>query len=150
MIYTSYSRSALDQKAHLAESHLLPIIEAVRDHRVGLMFVTQSDAAFRLPDQGRQPAITIIGDDMHRALGPAAFHMPSLRRIIRASSSFAVISCEPLEPIYDSIAIAVSTTRRHSLIVETRPEFEAQWVDLIRKLAPSRPLCVGTVQGELA
>lgn len=146
MIHSTISRANLDRKMDEAEPHLIPILEAVRDHAVGLMFVRQGTAAFRLPAQGR-PSVTIIGDDMHEALGPQGFHMPSIRRIIRASQTFAVVSCAALEPVYDAMAFAASSARRNALLVETQPEFEAAWVGLIRKLAPGRPLTIATVQG---
>lgn len=141
------SKAELTAKMEEAELHLRPIIEAIRDHDVGFMFVGQSRAPFRLPLGGKRTAITIIGDDFDEAFGPEGFHMPSVRRMIRASHSFAVVACEPLEPIYDSIAFAASTTRRHALLIETRPEQEHAWVELVRKLAPGRPLLVGAVSG---
>lgn len=147
MIHSTLSRANLDRKLDHAEPHLLPILEAVRDHNVGLLFVGQSREAFRLPVDRKRSAITIIGDDMHEALGPAGFHMPSVRRIIRASQIFAVVSCAALEPVYDAIAFAASTARRNALLIETQPEFEVHWVGLIRKLAPGRPLTIATVKG---
>ena len=39
---------------------------------------------------------------------------------------------------------------RHALIVETRLEHEFQWVQLIQKLAPRRPLILSTVRGGTA
>ncbi|EZP74912.1 hypothetical protein BV97_04650 [Novosphingobium resinovorum] len=147
MIHSTLSRAHIDRKMDEAEPHLIPILEAVRDHKVGLMFVGQRGEAFRLPVDRKRSAITIIGDDMHEALGPAGFHMPSVRRIIRASHTFAVISCAALEPVYDAMAFAASTARRNALLIETQPEFEVQWVELIRKLVPGRPLTVATVKG---
>jgi len=147
MIHSTISRSVLDRKMHEAEPHLIPLLEAVRDHAVDLMFVSQSDEAFRLPKNRGRPAITIIGDDLYEALGPEGFHMPSLRRVIRASQSFAVVSCAALEPVYDAMAFAASAARTNVLVVETRPEFEIQWVELVRKLVPGKPLTIATVEG---
>jgi hypothetical protein len=147
MIHSVISRANLDRKMDEAEPHLVPILEAVRDHKVGLMFVRQSGEAFRLPVDRKRSAMTIIGDDLHEALGPAGFHMPSVRRIIRASHTFAVISCAALEPVYDAMAFAASTARRNALLIETQPELEVEWVELIRKLAPGSPLTIATVKG---
>lgn len=147
MIHSTLSRAHIDRKLDEAEPHLVPILEAVRDHKVGLMFVGQSSEAFRLPVDRKRSAITIIGDDLHEALGPSGFHMPSVRRIIRASQTFAVVSCAALEPVYDAMAFAASTARKNALLIETQPEFEGEWVQLIRKLAPDRPLTIATVKG---
>ena len=38
----------------------------------------------------------MIGDDMEQAVGPTGFHLPSIRRAIRACDAFAVVSAEPL------------------------------------------------------
>jgi len=147
VIHSTLSRANLDRKLDEAEPHLIPVLEAVRDHKVGLLFVGQSSEAFRLPVDRERSAITIIGDDLHEALGPAGFHMPSIRRIIRASQTFAVVSCAALEPLYDAMAFAASTARRNALLIETQPKFEVEWVELIRKLVPGRPLTIATVKG---
>ncbi len=93
------------------------------------------------------PAIIIIGDDFDRAVGPAGFHLPSIRRAIRACTAFAVISCEPLPHVYGVIAITATLTRRNVMLIETRPEQELAWLGLIQKLAPGRPITLATVEG---
>ena len=147
MIHSTLSRFELDRKMDEAEPHLISILEAIRDHQVDFMFVSQSNSPFRLPIGRKRAAITIIGDDMYEAWGPKGFHMQSVRRIIRASQTFAVVSCAALEPVYSAMAFAASTARRNALLIETRPEFELQWVDLIRKLAPGCPVTLATVKG---
>jgi hypothetical protein len=129
------------------EPHLKPVLMAVRDLGVGLFFVKQGREAFRLPRDPKRAAMTIIGDDFERADGPDGFHMPSLRRIIRSSSAFAVVSCEPLVAVYASVAMAAGLTRRNTLLIETRPEQEIAWLKLIQKHAPGRPLQLATVKG---
>lgn len=150
MIHTPATRRRLDKAMESAKPHLRPVIEAVRDHKVGLLFVPQNGAPFRLPDGPKRAAFTIIGDDFEAAMGPEGFHMPSLRRIIRASASFAVVACEPLEQVYDALAFAVATTRKNVLLIETQPEAQAAWTALVRKLAPGRPLTIAQVKGTAA
>lgn len=140
-------RADLDKMLEVAEPHLKPIVKAIRDQGVRMMFVPQDAGSFRLPRGGDRAAITIIGDDMDRADGPEGFHMPSVRRAIRSADWFAVISSGPQVPVYASAAILCANTRRNVLMVETRPEQEIQWVKLIQKLAPGRPLCLATVEG---
>lgn len=143
------TRERLDAVLGSAPPHLKPIIKAVRDDRVGMLFVAQGDGAFRMP-LGARPAITIIGDDLEEAHGPEGFHLPSIRRAIRASTLFAVISSAPPTEIYEAMAFAVSGTRGNVLIVETRPEQERAWLNLIRKLQPSAFISLATVKGAKA
>jgi len=140
-------RADLERALEIAQPHLKPIVRAIRDHNVRMLFVPQMAGAFRLPKDGDRAAIAIIGDDMDQAHGPAGFHLPSLRRSIRSANWFAVVSCEPIPKVYEAAALLCTTTRGNALIVETRPEQEIQWIQLIQKLAPGRPLCIATVEG---
>lgn len=141
------TRAGLDRAMAHAEPHLRPVLLAVRDHRVGMLFVGQSADPFRLPRDPKRPAIIIIGDDFDRAVGPAGFHLPSVRRAFRAAGSFAVISSAPPVDVYQAMSTAAALTRRSVMIIETRPEQEIQWVSLIQKVAPKRPVIVSTVAG---
>lgn len=141
------TRASLDRAMQHVAPHLRSLLVAVRDHGLGFMFVPQAADPFRIPKRSSRPAIVLIGDDFDVARGPDAFHMPSIRRIIRSCDSFAVVSSEPAVELYATMAAAASLTRRSSMIIETRPEQEIQWVHLIRKLAPGRPICLATVKG---
>jgi len=147
MMHAPSTRAALDEAFATAQPHLKPIIAAVRDQRCGMFFIGQSDDPFRLPHDPRRPAISIIGDDMERAVGPDGFHLPSVRRLIRASAGFAIVSCEPLPHVYEIMATTAALTRCNVLLIETRPEQEIQWLSLIRKLAPDRRVIFATVEG---
>ncbi len=144
------TREKLDRAIDIVEPHLRPVLMAVRDLGIALFYVHQDSKAFRMPAEPKRPAMTIIGDDTDRALGPNGFHMPSLRRIIRSSSAFAVVSCEPLAVVYGSVAFATALAGRHSLLIETRPEQELAWMNLIQKHAPGRPIQLATVKGGAA
>lgn len=140
-------RADLDMMHEAAELLLKPIVRAIRDHGVRMMFVPQEAGPFRLPKGGDRAAITIIGDDMHQAHGPNGFHLPSVRRAIRSANWFAVVSSAPPQKVYEAAAALCATTRGNVFMVETRLEQEIQWVQLIQKLAPGRPLCLATVEG---
>lgn len=127
--------------------YLKPIIRSVRDHRVGMLFVAQAPEMFRIPKDVGRPAIVIIGDDFDRAVGPRGFHMPSVRRAIRACHAFAVVSSEPQPDVYASVAATAALTRQHVMLIETRPEQEIPWLALIQKLAPKRFIWLATVKG---
>lgn len=127
--------------------HLRPILETVRDLGTAFMFVPQGDQAFRIPEYPKKPAIVLIGDDMHRSVGPAGFHLPSIRRTIRACTAFAVVSGAPQADAYEAIARMAALTRRDVMLVETRLEHELDWLGLIQKLAPKRRILLATVEG---
>lgn len=141
------TRAGLDRAIEHAEPHLRPVLHAVRDHQVGLLFVGQQSGVFRLPVDRKRPAIIIIGDDFEQAVGPDNFHLPSIRRAVRASHCFAVISSAPPVDLYQAMSTAAAVTRRNAMIIETRPEQEIQWVSLIQRLAPGRQICLATVKG---
>jgi len=129
--------------------HLFPLMVAVRDHRVGMLAVSQGQQAFPFPPDKRRKAVVLIGDDMETSVGPDGFHAPSIRRLIRACGAFAVVSSAPNPVVYAAVATA-AIAGRHALIVETRLAHEFQWVSLIQKLAPRRPLILSTVKGGTA
>ncbi len=137
----------LTEALKFAPPYLRPILESVRDFHVGMLFVGQCDKPFRLPKEPGRPAIIIIGDDFDRAVGPAGFHMPSVRRAIRACDAFAIVSSCPQEIVYASIAVTASASRRNVMLIETRPEQEIPWLALIQKLAPRRHVWLATVKG---
>ena len=133
-----------------APPHLRPVILAVRDHRIGLLLVAQSAGPFAIPrEPKRAAAIVIVGDDFDRSLGPDGFHLPSLRRAIRACRAFAVVSSAADPTLYAGLS-AAAVSGCNTMIVETRLEHEFQWVALIQKLAPKRPLLISTVKGGTA
>ena len=78
--------------------HLVPVMVAVRDHRVGVLAVPQGPQPFPFPPEQRRKAIVLLGDDMDVSIGPDGFHLPSVRRLTRASGAFAVVS-SAAEPV---------------------------------------------------
>jgi hypothetical protein len=129
-----------------APDHLKPVFAAVRDCGVGFLFVPQGAEPFRIPKGEKRPAIYLIGDDFDASRGPADFHLPSVRRAIRECVGFAVVGGGATEEIYAALAAGAVAGGR-VMIVETRLMHEAEWVELIQKLAPGRPLIWGTVRG---
>lgn len=141
------SRDRLNVVMANLPAHLRSLLVAVRDFQVAFMFIPQNFDTFRIPARADRPSIVLIGDDMDTARGPDGFHMPSLRRIIRGCSAFAVISAAPPTDLYAAMAATTATKRKSTLLIETRPEQEIQWLALIQKLAPGRPIVLATVKG---
>ncbi len=126
--------------------HLAPLYEAARDFGCLLAMVPQGVGPFDAPGDDR-PVIAVIGDDLEEALGPSAFDEQSLHRLLRGVRLAAVVACEPLPEIYESAAHHAVLLRKNVVIVETRPEQEIAWVNLIRSIAPDAAFLLGSVKG---
>jgi len=149
VFHASATTARLDVAMEQAAPHLYPVLLAVRDHRVGMLFVGQDAGAFSIPKKPPRPAVVLIGDDLEQSVGPEGFHMPSIRRMIRACSAFTVVSSEPTAEIY-ALGTAPAVGGKNVAIIETRLAHEFQWVALIQKLAPRRPILLSTVKGGTA
>lgn len=147
VIHSPTTSEHLDHAIERAEPHLRPVLEVVRDGAIGMLFVGQSADPFRIPADPKRPALVIIGDDFDRAVGPDGFHSASVRRAIRSCRSFAVVASAPVPVVYATIATTAAVSRQNTMLIETRPEQEIQWVSLIQKLAPRRFVWLSTVEG---
>lgn len=133
--FTGAGRDALDAALARAPDHFRPLFKAVRDEGCGLTIVGQGRERFA-PGTDR-PQLVVISDDMAAALGPNAFHARSLRRYLPRCGAAVVMACQPLPALYWEASSWAALRRRDVLIVETRPEREADWLDLIRAEAPA-------------
>lgn len=124
--------------------HFRPIMEAARDHGVGVCVVPQGIERFDLPR--KIPNIVIVGDDMHEAKGPDAFHRKSLVRFIKRASGAVIVSSAPVTAAYAAAATNAALFRQDILIVETRLQFEPDWKDFIETHHPGIALLLCTVK----
>lgn len=124
--------------------HLRPIMEAARDHGVGICVVPQGAERFNPPR--KRPNIVIVGDDMHEAKGPDAFHRKSLVRFIKRASGAVIVSCAPLPAAYAAAATNAALHRQDILIVETRLQFEPAWKTFVETYHPGIALLLCTVE----
>jgi hypothetical protein len=145
MSYLTTTKQAEAAIARVEEAapYLVPIIEAVRDGNAAFGLVLQGSESFEFPAD--YPAVIIIGDDLHEAFGPAAFDRASLARLFRNARAAAVVACEPLPKAYDTMLMAALAMRGCAVIVETQPEREAEWMELIHGAACDLPLILATV-----
>lgn len=132
--WTEAGRDALDHALALAPTHLSYPLRAVRDEGCAYIFVAQGRSRFSVPED--RPAIVLIGDDLHAALGPPGFHARSLKRYLARCRAAVIVSCEPLPSAYHNAVSWAVLRREDVLIVETRPEKEADWLDRVRAEAP--------------
>ncbi|WP_311276779.1 hypothetical protein [Methylobacterium sp. WCS2018Hpa-22] len=123
--------------------HMKPVFQAMQDCSCGVMLLDQDRCPFVRPPM--PVFIAIIGDDTDKALGPAGFHAASVADLARSVCEIAVISCEPLERVYGRSAL-LARWGASSLIVETRPEQEANWTGFFGLVARGKPLTIATVR----
>lgn len=125
--------------------HVRVLAKAMRYGGLRLACVAPGQAGdFRL--KGNRPTVCLILDDLEVSCGPTAFCRKSLRRVIKAAASAAVVVCEPPPGIYAAVAEVAIFTRKPGLIVETQLDHEADWMNLIRDTDPSLPLILATVK----
>ncbi|MCJ2030914.1 hypothetical protein MKK50_16210 [Methylobacterium sp. J-043] len=143
--FTGAGRDALDAALSRAPLHLRPLFLAVRDRGCGLILVAQSRERFTVP-AGR-PHILLVGDDLAAALGPGGFHARAMRRYLVTCRAAIVVACEPLPSLYGEVCAWAQEKRENVVIIETRPEREAEWLTLLREVAPPDiALALGTVK----
>jgi hypothetical protein len=142
---TPATRARLDDAWQRSPAHFRPVIAAVRDCGIGLLFVQQGACSFRIPEATKRPGVYVIADDLDQAMGPQGFHQPSLRRAIRGCVAFTVVAGAATPEVYAAMA-AIAVGGGLAMIVETQPTQEILWVELIQKLAPKRPLIWSTVK----
>jgi hypothetical protein len=127
-------------------THLRPIWIAVRDAGVACGIVPQGGEAFDPPED--KPTIIIIGDDMLESLGPIAFHQPSLKRFVKRCRGAVIVACEPLLVAYATAAATAAGLRFNVVIVETRPEHEADWKQALDAINPDLNYILCSVRPE--
>jgi hypothetical protein len=120
------ARAALKNNGVWRESrHLKPLFETVRDFACSLLLVHQGQHEHPLPE--RAPWIVILGDDLFDALGPDAFHGPSLDALIMAADRAVMVTCGPDQYFYNVAATHAARDRRNCLLIETLPKQQQAW-----------------------
>ena len=124
--------------------HLLPVVHAIRHHGVGFLVIPQ-----RATDLDRgitlltRPFIVLVGDDTDYALGPDQYDRAAFERLIGMTDGVAIISGAPPEEAYTGIAM-MAVAGGNGLIIETRPEQEIAWVNLVQTARPDMPILLCT------
>lgn len=143
-IGAAVSREHLSFAVDHGPKHLRPIFRAVRDGGIGFATILQHAGRFDLPTD--QPMVAILGDDLDKAFGPAAFHKRSVRRFAARCRTASIVACAA-ETIFYATPAAISVgLRQDTLIIETLPRWEASWADLIREASPEIFLLIGRVR----
>lgn len=136
------TRDGLNRAIQASPPHLHAILEAVRDRHIRFGHVAQHKGAFAFPPG--LPIVLLLGDDYDLAWGPQAFDRPSLARFLRGASSAAIVAGAPARTPYDLAVAGAILSGRDALIVETVERWEADWVSLLREMAPGLPTLVST------
>ena len=131
--------------AHLASplftpaSHFRPVYEAVRDSGLAYTMILPGQRQHRRPKklQGR-PLLLIIGDDLELAEGPTAFNEKTLKWGLRGAASIIIHAAAPKAAHYAG-AVEAALRFQKSVIIETRPSHEIEWLKFVGRHAPKTP-----------
>ena len=132
---SSADLSRMVRRVDSGAAHLRPLVEAI-PCGVPLLIVHRR-CPFRVPrPMAEGPACALIGDDLEDAQGPEAFHLPGVRKLLRAAAAVAIM-CGAAQPaIYSAAPMIALSRRRPVVLIETQERREADWHDLAQKLAP--------------
>jgi hypothetical protein len=118
------ARQAIERDRNIRRSHLYPLFDATASFACSLLIVPQGCNAFELP---RSPWMLAIGDDMHFAWGPKAFHAGSLETAIKGANNCVLITCGPDAFPYRVAATLAARERRNVLVIESLPYQQEAW-----------------------
>lgn len=136
------TRDGLNKAIQASPPHLQVILGAVRDRSIRFGHVKQHTGAFSFPTG--LPIVLLLGDDYDLAWGPQAFDRPSLKRFLRGATSAVIVSGAPEVTPYAAAVAGAVLSGRHTLIIESTERWEADWVRLLRDMAPGMPTLVST------
>lgn len=126
--------------------HLLPVVQVIRDCGVGFLVIPQRATSLdRGIDLLARPFIVTVGDDTDRALGPDQYDRAALKRLIGKVDGVAIVSSAPPPEAYSSIAL-LAAAGYNGLIIETRPEREIAWTDLVQAVRADMPILLCCVK----
>ena len=136
------TRDGLNRAIQASPPHLQVILEAVRDRHIRFGSVKQHTGQFSFPTG--LPIVLLLADDYSLSWGPQAFSKPSLRRFLQGSSSAVVVSGAPEVGAYSLAVAGAVVSGRHTLVIESTERWEAEWIALLRELAPGLPTLIST------
>jgi len=133
----------IDELRAIGGVHLLPIMTAVRDYGIAFVQILQDTGpvSFRFD----RPTIIHLGDDLHEAKAPPAFHEETLRAVLDSVSRVIIVANDAQPRFYALAATRAAILREHVLIIETLPQHEADWCTLIQKYGTGLPIVLCSI-----
>lgn len=146
-MFSKVDKARLSYAIDHGPPHMRPIMTVVRDCGVVLGLVSQGRERFELPQRDR-PAILLIGDDVHVAVGPSGFHRKSIKLFAKRCHSAVIVSCAPLVEAYATAALECAALQHDVILVETRIEHETAWKEFIEAARPGIGFLIATLKPE--
>ena len=133
----------IDELRAIGGVHLLPIMTAVRDYGIAFAEIRQDTGpvSFRFD----KPNIILLGDDLHEAKAPPAFHEETLRAVLDSVSRVIIVANDAQPRFYALAATRAAIFREHVLIIETLPQHEADCCTLIQKYGTGLPIVLCSI-----
>ena len=131
-ISKKHARAVL--KTKILPNYLTGMYEAIAFFACSGIIVNQSPAPFEILK--KYPTICFIGDDFFYSYGPASFHNESLTKVLSDVIFAAIVTTEAMPDAYNAASSISARHRKHSAIIETRPEQLESWLKFIRDINP--------------
>jgi len=141
---TASELTAFINDASSGRAHLKSIAQAIRDAGLVHSLILRGEKYPPLPKRLRsRPVLFVVGDDLYTAMGPDAFHRKSLRRAFRGVR-LVVIHCAEASAQHYDVATAVALAAGKSIIIESQPSHEKEWLAFVGHHAPQASIIMVT------
>jgi hypothetical protein len=128
--------------------HMRHILVAMRDYGISFFPIIQNSPHYDVEQFERVSAfVALIDDKTTCSTGPDHFDHAErvvLQRLIDRCCYVVIISSAVVVGLYEFMAEWTWRRQAGGLIIETRPEHEAQWEKRIRDFSPRIPLAIST------
>lgn len=136
-----------DQVADLRQimpPYWTPIIDALEKHGTAVLLLGRSQEPFQMHPE--LPLITVIGDDYDASndgsTGPMGFDRLSLLKHFANAEAVTIIAGEAKIEHYAAAASVAVLLRKNSILVETQPQWQSEWLQVALYCGVSRLLVV--------
>ncbi len=120
--------------------HCRPAVHATRDCGVGFVVIPRCATGL---DRGIAPLarhfFVRVGDNTDFALGRSQYDRTALKKRIGVVDWIVFVSCAPPPVAHASIAL-LAAAGHNGLVIETRPEQEIDWVNLLQVVRRELPI----------
>ena len=147
------SRNDLDKiiGSDLTPEHMKSIFRVARDSKIGFMsFLHDSTKVDMERLNAAKAFVAIIDDNTECSLGPDHFEAALVQRLLEKAYGITVMSGTIVEDVYALFAEMAGLLRKGMVIIETRPEHKAQWIECLTKIAPNAHLIFNLPKPEKA
>jgi hypothetical protein len=114
------------------------IFRAMRDYGVNFLHFQPRHPFFDTNILKSIPsAVVLVDDQANWPCGPKGFEVEALNHLTTGSDCIAVICDGSYPDIYTYISLMAGMHRCMTMVIETRPEYEQEWLRYAESMAPA-------------